>query len=106
MSNEPIPNLVLAIGPEPLLADRAIDRILSGIRLIDPLAALQSLSASDIDVGEIGDALAPSLFDEQRVLVIRDLQDLNSDCASEITNYLASANQFGNLRVGAGLARR
>ena len=93
MRNEPIPNLVLAIGPEPLLADRAIERILADIRAIDPLTALQSLSSSEIDVGEIGAALSPSLFDERRVLVIRDLQDLSSDCASEITNYVASPDE-------------
>ena len=93
MSTEPIPNLVLAIGPEPLLADRAIARILADIRAIDPLAALQWLSSSEIDVGEIGEALSPSLFAERRVLVIRDLQDLSADCASEITSYLASPDE-------------
>jgi len=89
MTSQPIPNLVLAIGPEALLADRAIARILTQIREVEPLAALQSLDASEIEVGEIGDLLAPSLFGERRALVIRDLQDLSSDCGSEITSYLS-----------------
>jgi len=93
MRDEPIPNLVLAIGPEPLLADRVIERILADLRAIDPLTALQSLSASEIDVGEIGEALSPSLFDERRVLVIRDIQDLSAGCAGEITNYVASPDE-------------
>jgi DNA polymerase-3 subunit delta len=90
MTTNAIPNLVLAIGPEPLLADRAIERLTAEIKANESLASLQSLNAAEIEVGNIGDALAPSLFGERRVLVIRDLQDLNADCASEITSYLAS----------------
>ncbi|OIQ75435.1 hypothetical protein GALL_428980 [mine drainage metagenome] len=93
MSNDAIPNLVLAIGPEPLLADRAIERLLGQIRANEPLAALQSLAAAEVDPGDIGDALAPSLFGERRILVVRDLQDLRAECASEITNYLASPDE-------------
>jgi DNA polymerase-3 subunit delta len=89
MTTNAIPNLVLAIGPEPLLADRAIERLTAEIKANESLASLQSLNAAEIEVGNIGDALAPSLFGERRVLVIRDLQDLNADCASEITSYLA-----------------
>ncbi len=93
MTSDAIPNLVLAIGPEPLLADRAIERLLAEIQANEPLAALQSLNASEIDIGDIGDALSPSLFGERRVLVIRDLQDLRADCASEVTNYLLSPDE-------------
>jgi len=88
-----IPNLVLAIGPEPLLADRAVARILAEIRTVEPMAIQQTLNAAEIEIGDIGNALAPSLFGERRVLVIRELQDLDSDCASEITNYLASPDE-------------
>lgn len=93
MMSDAIPNLVLAIGPEPLLADRAIGRLLTEIRTNEPMATLQSLTASEIEIGDIGDALAPSLFGERRVLVIRDLQDLSADCAGEVTNYLASPDE-------------
>jgi DNA polymerase-3 subunit delta len=93
MTSNAIPNLVLAIGPEPLLADRAIERITTEIKANEPLASLQSLNASEIEAGDIGDALAPSLFGERRVLVIKDLQDLGADCASEVTNYLASPDE-------------
>lgn len=93
MTSDAIPNLVLAIGPEQLLADRAIERLLAEIRANEPLAALQSLNASEIEIGDIGDALSPSLFGERRVLVIRDLQDLRADCASEVTNYLLSPDE-------------
>ena len=93
MTSDVIPNLVLAIGPEPLLADRAIGRLLAQIRTIEPMAAQQTLNAAEIEIGDIGNALAPSLFGERRVLVIRDLQDLATDCASEITNYLVSPDE-------------
>lgn len=93
MTDQPIPNLVLAIGPEALLADRAIARILSRIQEVEPLVSLQSLEASEIQVGEIGNLLAPTLFGERRILVIRDLQELGSDCGSEITSYLSAPDE-------------
>lgn len=93
MMSEAVPNLVLAVGPESLLADRAIERLMTDIRAIEPMAALQSLNAAEIEAGDIGDALAPSLFGERRALAIRDLQDLSADCASEITNYLSAPDE-------------
>ncbi|HUW78472.1 MAG TPA: DNA polymerase III subunit delta [Candidatus Nanopelagicaceae bacterium] len=93
MTNNQIPNLVLALGPESLLADRATERIVAEIRANEPLASVQTLSAAEIGVGEIGDALAPSLFGERRVLVIRDLQDLSADCAGDITSYLSNPDE-------------
>jgi DNA polymerase-3 subunit delta len=39
-------------------------------------------------VGDISDALAPSLFSERRALIIRDLQDLPEDNKEEIIRYL------------------
>jgi len=39
-------------------------------------------------VGDIVDALAPSLFSQRRALIIRDLQDLPEENKDEITRYL------------------
>jgi DNA polymerase-3 subunit delta len=83
--------LVLIQGSESLLADRAISQVISKY----PNAQLSNLYADEIEVGIITDNLAPSLFGDQRVVVIRDSQELVAECADELITYLE--NQDENL---------
>lgn len=83
--------LVLIQGSESLLADRAISQVISKY----PIAQVSNLYAEEIEVGIITDNVAPSLFGDQRVVVIRDIQDLTAECADELITYLE--NQDENL---------
>ena len=85
--------LVLVQGAEALLADRAISKIIS----TKPGAQVISLSADEIESGAITDNLAPSLFADARVVVIKEIQDLTSDCSDEVGDYLE--NQDENLTL-------
>jgi DNA polymerase-3 subunit delta len=78
--------LFLLLGSEGALSDRALAKITAQLR--EEKAELTTLTASDVLVGDIADALAPSLFSERRALIIKDLQDLDDDCKEEITRYL------------------
>ena len=80
-------SLYLLLGSEPALADRALAKLLAQMR--EEKAEVTTLFAPDVLVGDIADALAPSLFAENRALVLRDLQDLAEECKNEITRYLA-----------------
>ena len=66
--------IYLLLGAESALADRALSKLMQQLR--EERAEFTTLFASDISVGEISDALSPSLFSERRALIIRDLQDL------------------------------
>ncbi|MEY3257454.1 MAG: polymerase subunit delta [Actinomycetota bacterium] len=83
--------LVLIQGPESLLADRAISQVISKY----PNAQISNLHSGELEVGVITDNLAPSLFGDQRVVVIREIQDLATECTEEIASYLE--NQDENL---------
>jgi DNA polymerase III subunit delta len=83
--------LVLIQGPESLLADRAISQVISKY----PNAQISNLHSDELEVGVITDNLAPSLFGDQRVVVIREIQDLAAECTEEIASYLE--NQDENL---------
>lgn len=85
--------LVLIQGSESLLADRAISQIVSA----NPQSQVVTILASEIEVGVITDNLAPSLFGDQRIVVIKEIQDLDSDCSDEISSYLE--NQDENLTL-------
>ena len=85
--------LVLVQGAEALLADRAISKIIAS----NPGAQVITLSADEIESGVITDNLAPSLFSDARVVVIKEIQDLTSDCSDEVGDYLE--NQDENLTL-------
>ncbi len=71
-------------GGEAILAERAITEILE--RNVG--AVVTQLTAGEIDLGAITDALAPSLFGDERVIVVKEIQDLGADLADEIASYI------------------
>ena len=79
-------DIYLLLGSESALADRALSKISAELKSEN--AEITTLFAGDVAVGEISDALSPSLFSERRALILRDLQDLIEDAKIEITRYL------------------
>ena len=69
-----------------LFRSRALTKITAELKSEN--AEITTLFAGDVAVGEISDALSPSLFSERRALILRDLQDLTEDAKIEITRYL------------------
>jgi DNA polymerase-3 subunit delta len=76
----------LILGSESALADRALNKLNSQLK--DEKCEITNLLAADVIVGDIADALAPSLFSEKRALILRDVQDLPEESRDEITRYL------------------
>jgi len=75
--------LTLIQGGESILADRAIASLLAK----KPQATVTQLECSEIEVGAITDALAPSLFGEDRILVLREIQELAQDLQDEVSEF-------------------
>ncbi len=78
--------ITLIQGGESVLADRAIASLL----VKNPQATVTQLECSEIELGAITDALAPSLFGEDRILVLREIQDLAQDLQDEVTEFLSN----------------
>jgi DNA polymerase-3 subunit delta len=76
--------IVLIQGAEALLADRAISEIISAA----PESTVTQLVAGEIELGAITDALAPSLFGDARIVVVKEIQDLAAELSDEIAEYL------------------
>ncbi len=81
--------LALLLGGEAILADRAIAELISQ----NSGAQVSTIDASESEVGAITDALAPSLFGESRIVVIKEMQDLNADQQDEVTSYLGDSDE-------------
>lgn len=73
-------HLLLIHGSEEVLADRALATSLAARDGFERTI----LEASDMEPGRFSDAIAPSLFAEKRVIVIKDLQDLDSEIGEEV----------------------
>ncbi len=87
---EVVVSLLLIIGAETALADRALSKVLEELR--EEKAEITNIFGGEAEVGDIAEAVAPSLFSEKRALIIRDLQDLPTECQNEITSYLADVD--------------
>jgi DNA polymerase-3 subunit delta len=85
--------LVLIQGAEALLADRAISQIISA----SPQATITTLTADEVELGTITDSLAPSLFGDARIVVIKEIQDLTAECTEEVIEYLTNPDESLNL---------
>ena len=81
--------ITLLQGGESLLADRAISQIVTKFKG----ATVSTLEASELELGGITDALAPSLFGDSRVVVIKEIQDLPAELGEEITSYLEAQDE-------------
>ena len=81
--------ITLIQGGEELLADRAISEAVAASNGATPT----HLSAETLELGQITDALAPSLFGDARLIVIKGIQDLAAELGDEIANYLEDPDQ-------------
>ena len=85
--------ITLIVGGEAVLADRAIAHAIERA----PGAAITTLDCSSIDSGEITEALSPSLFGDERLVVLREMQDLTVDLQSELTSFLDNPDETTHL---------
>ena len=83
-------DIYLILGAESALADRALSKLIAQLK--EESAEINTLFAGEISVGEISDAVSPSLFSDRRALIIRDLQDLDEDAKVEITRYIENTD--------------
>jgi len=72
--------MLLIHGGESVLADRALAEAL-GLRADFERTILDG---AGLELGRFGEAVAPSLFADKRVLVLKDLQDVTSEVQEEI----------------------
>lgn len=79
--------LVLVLGDEELLVDRAVDRALGTVRRADPDADVRQYEAGSLSAGELSEMVSPSLFGGRRALVVRAGQDARKDLVAALLAY-------------------
>ncbi|MGH3877056.1 MAG: DNA polymerase III subunit delta [Actinophytocola sp.] len=99
------PALQLVLGEEELLVERAVRAAADAAKLADPTAELTRVKVSDLTPPELAELVSPSLFAEQRVIVIENAHDAGKDIAAAITSYVrepADGVQLVVLHTGGG----
>jgi DNA polymerase-3 subunit delta len=81
------PMMTLVVGDEELLAARAVSAVITGAQVSVGTADVREVSATGLQPGELSDVLAPTLFAEHRVVVVRDLSDATSELGAALTAY-------------------
>ncbi|GAA1998717.1 DNA polymerase III subunit delta [Nakamurella flavida] len=80
--------LVLVSGDETLLVDRAVLRVLAAVRRADPEVERREAPAAGLSPAGFDDLVAPSLFAEPRVVIVRDAQDCLKETAAAVQQYV------------------
>ena len=89
-----------------LLVDRAIWRATASARRVEPGAERRDAVGAGLTAGEFWDLVAPSLFAEPRVVVVRGAQESAKDVAAALIGYCADPVEGVTLLVHhAGGAR-
>jgi len=93
------PSLVLVSGPESILADRAVESVIADARVTSPDLEVVTLTAEGYEEGAVGMHASPSLFGEDRVLVVRDLHQAGEALQADLLSYLADPEETVTLVV-------
>ncbi|WP_346007345.1 DNA polymerase III subunit delta [Janibacter terrae] len=83
------PPFVLVQGPETVLADRAVDQVVADVRVGAPDLEVVTLRAEGYEEGELSIHAGPSLFGEDKVIVVRDLHLAPDVLQLDLLAYLA-----------------
>jgi DNA polymerase III subunit delta len=84
------PPLVLISGDEPFLVDRAVHATVASARRIHPDVERREAMAGGMVPGEFDDLVAPSLFAEPRVVVLRGAHEASKELAEALVAYTAN----------------
>lgn len=80
-------DVLLVTGTEGFLADRAVRSAVTAVAKSAPEVEVTELIASELDAGALAELTGPSLFAAERMLVLRNLEDLPADVAPRLVEY-------------------
>ncbi len=94
-----MPPLVLVQGPEELLAERAVEEILERLRTTRPDLDVVRLAAATYEEGELAVHTSPSLFGEDKAVVVHDLDEASDALQADLLGYLRDVSDDVTLVV-------
>ena len=93
------PPFVLVSGPEAVLAERAVDQVIDDVRVTRPDVDVVTLTAEGYEEGALTVQASPSLFGEDKLIVVRDLHQAPEALQVDLLAYLADPEDSVTLVV-------
>lgn len=90
---QPLPPLVLLVGDEELLVNRAVSALAKAATNADPDLTVTERAGGQIEGPELHELLGPSLFGDARLVVIRTAQDVRTAPLAVLTPYLTETGE-------------
>lgn len=94
--------VVLLKGKEELLIDRAVSRLRKIALKNDPQVEINTLEASNYQLGQLSVYTSPSLFQEKRLVIVNDLENLSPDLLNDLLKYVEAPQNDVNLILKHG----
>lgn len=104
-NDAPLAPVVLISGGEDLLADRASQRISELAHAEDPNVEVTQIEAAAYERGMLEMLASPSLFGEQKLVIVSGVEQTNDDFLTEAVDYVAAPlpDMWLVLRHGGGV---
>ncbi|GAB6903586.1 DNA polymerase III subunit delta [Kineosporia succinea] len=80
--------ILLVVGAEGVLADRAVANVLAAARAADPETEVERMEAAGYLSGKLSVATSPSLFGGGKVVVLENVEQANEALVTDVTTYL------------------
>lgn len=81
-----VPPLTLVVGDEELLVSRAVSRVVKAVA--GPVEVVD-VEGGSVDPSALAEIFSPSMFGDERVVIVRACQDLSKEAAAELVAYVA-----------------
>ncbi len=94
-----VPPLVLVTGPEQVLADRAVASVLTQLRVTFPQLDVVRLDAATYTPGDVIAHAAPSLFGEDKAIVVADVDEAGDELQGDLLALLAVGLEPGSTLI-------
>lgn len=105
-TTSPYGSVTLVLGPERLLAERAVAAVLERARAEEPGVEIDKAPGPQLDAGRLAELTSPSLFSPKRAVVLDDLAELPSDLVASVTGLLPVVDgDLALVLVHSGAAR-
>ncbi|MBT0770821.1 DNA polymerase III subunit delta [Kineosporia sp. J2-2] len=85
--------VLLVVGAEGVLADRAVSTVLAAARAADPETEVERMEAAGYLAGKLSVATSPSLFGGGKVVVLENVEQANEALVTDVTAYLRDPAQ-------------
>lgn len=99
---EALAPVTIVVGPESLLAERAVHEVAAAARAADPEADVTEVTGVELTRAALAEHTSPSLFAQRRVLVVQDVQNVDDAVGQALVDRVGAPDDVHVVLVHPG----